>query len=302
MGWMNDGLSLALSLPSVLGAGSDGPKTYLLLVQNEDELRPSGGLITAVGKLVLDHGHVVDLSFEDSGDLDNWSMPYPMAPWQLSQYMNSRVLLLRDANWFPDFPTAVLYVKQLYAYTHQNSVDGVIAFDQGMLIMLLKTLGPLQVTGVSYPITADNVTDYMRAAKTPPTGQPVPPDWTRKAFIGALAEALLPKILNGDPAEWRSLSAVLLQALEQRHLLLQMDDPGMEAVLARRDWNGALQSNSGDFLMVADSNIGFNKTNAVVQTSLAYDVDLSDPSAPDRPVAGEPYQPCVRGRALHSME
>ncbi len=280
MAWMNDGLSLAISLPSVLGSGADGPKTYLLLVQNEDELRPTGGFITAVGKLVLDHGHVVDLSFEDSGSLDNWSMPYPMAPWQLNQYMDSPVLILRDANWFPDFPTSVLYVKQLYAYTHKNTVNGVIAFDQQMLIMLLKTLGPLNVEGVPYLITADNVVEYMRAAKSPQIGGQLSPGGDYKEFIRTIANAVVQKILTHNSSEWRSLSTTILQALEERHLILQMDNADMEAVLARRNWNGALQAGGGDFLTVIDTNVGFNKTNAVVNTSLTYDVDLTNLSAP----------------------
>ena len=280
MGWMQDGLSLAIEIPSVLGAGSEGPKTYLLLAQNEDELRPSGGFITAVGKLVLDRGRMVDLSFEDSGYLDNWSMPYPLAPWPLSQYMNSRVLILRDANWFPDFPTASLYVRQLYAYAHQNSANGVIAFDQHFLVMLLEGLGPVNIDGVSYPITATNVVDYMRTAKTPPAGQPLPADWNRKAFIGNLANAMLQKVMNGDSSEWGALSAVLVKALQERHLIVKMDESGTESVLEKRGWNGSLQSTQGDFLTVIDSNIGFNKTNAVVDTVLAYDVNLTDMSVP----------------------
>ncbi len=282
MSWIGDGLSLAISLPSVLGAGQDGPKTYLLLVQNEDELRPTGGFITAVGKLVLDHGHVVDLSFEDSGSLDNWSMPYPMAPWQLNQYMDSPVLILRDVNWFPDFPTAVLYLKELYAYTHQNTVNGVIAFDQQMLIMLLQTLGPLNVSGVPYPITSDNVVSYMRASKLPQSGeQPLSPGGDYgKDFIRTITNAVIQKVLRDGTSEWRPLSQTFLRALQERHLILQMDNPDMESVLARRDWNGALYSNGGDFLTVIDTNVGFNKTTAVVVTSLAYDVDLTNLSAP----------------------
>lgn len=280
MSWMNDGLSLAIAMPSVLGAAQQGPKTYLLLVQNEDELRSTGGFITAVGKLVLDQGNIISLSFDDSGALDNWSMPYPLAPWQLSQYMNSRVLILRDANWFPNFPTASLYVEQLYAYTHQNSVNGVIAFDQHFLVMLLKTMGPLTVDGAPYPITADNVISYMRAAKSPELGKPLSPGGDNKIFISTIAEAMVRTILSRGPSEWGALSTTFLQALEQRHLILQMDTQDMETVLARRDWNGALQSTQGDFLSVIDSNVGFNKTNAVVDTSLAYDVNLTDPSAP----------------------
>ncbi len=280
MGWMRDGQSFSIALPSVLGAGESGACTYLLIVQNEDELRPLGGFITAIGKLVLDQGKVGDLSFEDSGDLDDWSMPYPMAPWQLSEYMNSRVLILRDANWFPDFPTSALYVEQLYAYTHQNAVNGILAFDQHLLVMLLQTLGPLEVDGAPFPITTDNVIDYMRHSKTPLPGQPIPAGWNRKEFIRAIATALIQKILNGDPLQWGDLSTTIQQALEERHLLLQMNDQDLQALLEQHAWNGVLGSNGGDFLMVADSNIGFNKTNAVVDTELAYDVDLTDLAQP----------------------
>jgi len=282
LGLMDAGLTVGASVPTLVGAGPDGPKTYLLLVQNEDELRPTGGLITAVGKLVLSQGHIVDLSFEDSGEVDNWAMPYPMAPWQLQEYMNSRVLVLRDANWFTDFPTALLYIRQLYAYSRQSSVDGVIAFDQQLLLMLLQAVGPVQVKGVDEPVGVGNVNEYMQLAKKPPPGVELTAAWReqRKAFMGLLAHALLQKVMNGNAEQWRALPAVAYQALEQRHLLLQMDDPTMRAVLERRGWNGAVVSPPGDFLMLVDTNVGFNKTNAVVDTRLTYSVDLSDPSAP----------------------
>ena len=92
----NDGLTLATEIPSLLGASDEGPKTYLLLVENADELRPTGGFITAAGNLLLQNGHITSLTFENSGDVDNWTMPYPVAPWQLSQYMDSPVLIFRE--------------------------------------------------------------------------------------------------------------------------------------------------------------------------------------------------------------
>ncbi len=303
MDLMRDGLSLGMAFPTVMGAGMEGPKTYLLVVQNEDELRPTGGFITAVGKLVLDQGHVVHLSFENSGDLDNWSMPYPMAPWQLQQFMNSDVLILRDTNWFPDFPTAVLYFRQLYAYARQDSVDGVIAFDQQTLIMLLKELGPVEVAGADQPITADNVVEFMRESKTPPAGEPLPQGWTNKAFIGALAQAVLTRIISADASEWRPLSQVVYRALQERHVLLQLDQTDLQSILARRGWNGGLASNGGDFLMVIDSNVGFNKTNAVVDTRLSYEVDLSNPLSPSSEIRASHSNhasadvPCVQWKA-----
>ncbi len=282
MAWLDDGLSLAASLPSISGMGAAGPRTYLLLVQNEDELRPSGGFITAVGTLVVQDGKITSLTFEDSGRMEDWSKPYPLAPWQLEQYMDSPVLVFRDSNWFVDFPTSAEYAKYLYRLAQPGRVriDGVIAFNQNVLVSLLEVLGPIQVDGVPYPISATNVEDYMRNAKTPPPpGQPQS-DWDRKAFISKIARAVLNELLSPGNANWNKLSAVVLRLLDERQILLQTNDADASQVLARRGWDGAVQPGEADFLYVVDSNIGFNKTNAVVTEQLSYDVDLSDPAHP----------------------
>jgi len=278
---LDESLALANSLPKLLGASAaEGPKTYLLLVENEDELRPTGGFITSVGNLVLHDGQVISLGFEEAGDLEDWSKPYPAAPWQLQEYMNSPVLTLRDSNWFTNFPTTAQWAEYLYAYTHAHSVDGVVAFDQQFLVMLLGVTGPLEVDGASYPITAQNVIEFMRQAKAPPAEGPIPADWYRKEFIGNIATAVLKEITSGQRHDWLGLVQVLQQALRERHLLLQLDDPTLTALIAERGWDNTVRPGTGDFLMVVDTNIGFNKTNAVVAVSLSYDVNLTDVSAP----------------------
>ncbi len=260
----------------VLGAGSGGPKTYLLLVQNEDELRPTGGFITTVGNLVLSNGKILSLKFEPvDNDQEDWSRPYPAAPWQFQEYMNSRVLILRDANWFSDYPTSAMWVEYLYAYTHDHSVDGVIAFDQQFLVMLLGALGPLEVEGAPYPLTDANVVEYMRQAKKPPSEDAYLTDWYRKEFISKIGDAMLERLGSGGQ-DWYGIARVLIQALDERHLLLQFDDPVMTGLDARHGWDGAVHPTEGDYLLVTDTNIGFNKTSAVVDVSLTYDVDLTE--------------------------
>jgi hypothetical protein len=63
-------------------------------------------------------------------------------------------------------------------------------------------------------------------------------------------------------------------------LLIQLDSPTMTSILERYHWDGAVHPGEGDFLMAVDSNVGFNKTNAVVESSLTYDVDLTRPKTP----------------------
>lgn len=281
LGLMADGLSAAVVLPVVLGADGNGPKTYLLLVQNEDELRPTGGFITTVGRLVVQDGEIVSLDFEGvDNEQEDWTRPYPTAPWQLQEYMNADVLILRDSNWYADFPTSARWAEYLYSYGHPEALHGVIAFDQHFLVMLLGVLGPLEVDGAPYPITNKNVIEYMRSAKAPSADEPVPPDWYRKRFIEDIAEAILRELVDGRDKDWRGLALTLVRTLNERHLLMQFDDPALTSLLAEQDWDNTVRPFDGDFLMSTDTNIGFNKTNALVEVSLSYDVDLTDLSAP----------------------
>lgn len=269
-----DGLTLGRELPRLLGATQEGPKTYLLLVQNEDELRPTGGFITAAGTLLLQDGRMGSLEFSNSGNADDWTKPYPTAPWQLGEYMNSPVLIFRDANWFTHYPTTAQYAEYLYSLSSNHSVDGVIAFDQQLLVKLLAVTGPLRLADVDVPVDAGNVVSYMRASKTPTPEEAASPEWNNKAFLNKITRALLEKILSGD-VEPEKLVLVLMQALNEHHLLIQVDNVTAAALLERYDWDGAVRPSGGDFLMVVDTNIGFNKTNAVVRSSLTYEVDLS---------------------------
>jgi hypothetical protein len=139
-------------------------------------------------------------------------------------------------------------------------------------------MGPLQLEGVPYPITQENVIEYMRQSKVPPPG--ATENWYRKEFIGKLGAALLAELSSGSGRDWRALGGLFVRALAERHLLLQLDDPVVTGFLAERGWDNAVRPGDGDYFMSVDTNIGFNKTNAVVETRLAYDVDLSDLSSP----------------------
>ena len=212
--------------------------------------------------------------------MDDLNQPYPPAPWQLQQYMNASILMLRDANWYTNFPTTAQWVEFLYAYSHPGPAQGVIAIDQQALVAVLSVVGPLQVEGFDAPVTAQNAITLMRAAKTVPSAEFGATNGDRKAFINVTFDALMKKLLAGRDISWVDLAQTMRNLLDQHHILIEIDDPAAEELLARRGWDGALRPGAGDFLMAVDSNIGFNKTNAKVERSLAYKVDLSDLSAP----------------------
>jgi len=277
---MEDALALINAAPSLLGAGKAGPRTYLLLMQNEDEMRPTGGFITAAGSLVVKDGKLLSIKIENSSLVDDFSKPYPQAPWQLNKYMNLWFLIFRDANWFTNYPTTAEMAEYLYSYSRAYSVDGVIAIDQHVIVELLKILGPVRLVGVPQEITSKNVQEYMRSAKehTPPGFVGI---WDPKQFIGRLAQPLIENALAARGEKLGALAQTLIAMLDQRHILLQMDDPALTEFLSKRNWDGAVRAPANsDFLMAVDANVGYNKTHAVIETTLTYDLDLSEPNRP----------------------
>lgn len=277
---LQDALDITLVAPRLLGASQVGPQTYLILIQNEDELRPTGGFITAVGSMVVRDGQLVKIAFENSNYLEDWGQLYPLAPWQLDEYMNSEILVLRDSNWYTDFPYVTEYAEYLYALKYNHTVDGVIAFNQHTVVKLLEVIGPIEIPGQDRLIDSTNILEFMRQSKTPPPEDKRPADWDRKDFIGELAGPMLKRILAGQGFTWKEMGKAIQTLLDERHILIQSDDPIVTSLLTRRAWDGAVRPENTDYLLTVDFNVGFSKTNAVVETSYTYQVDLIDTSAP----------------------
>lgn len=276
-------LTLARLAPALLGA--DAPRTYLILAQNSHELRATGGFISGAGYVTLEGGRIVQLKMADSYAADNWTQPHPAPPLPLTEQMGLQLWTVRDANWSPDFVEASEVARALYTQDQGVHTDGALAFDLEAARLLVGALGPLQVQGIDEPLTAANTIRWMKEAWQSPTAteesiaSPQRREWfrSRKDFMGELVAAAFARLQNGANLDPVALGRTLLTLLEQRHLQISVDDPAVAALLAERGWDGGLRPPAGsDFLAVIDSNVGFNKVNAVVRPALAYRVMAVD--------------------------
>lgn len=274
----DDALTIAVEMPSILGSSENGPKTYIVLIENSDELRATGGFITGVATLVIEDGKILTFKVEDSYAIDNPDQYYPPAPWQLERYMNAYHWVFRDSNWSPDFPTTARWAEMFIATGRNYSVDGVIAVNQESLRYILKALGPIRVDGADHMVTSENVIQYMRQAKNEVANEDQ--KLHRKDFMTDLTQAILQKLKSGNQIPWITLGKEMLKALDERHILIQMDNPQIASVISKHNWDGAIQNTNGDFVLVVNSNIGFNKVNSVVETNINYDVNLVNPDKP----------------------
>jgi len=275
--YLGPGLQIAPGLPDLLGM--NGPYTYLVLVQNNHELRGTGGFITGVGRVTVERGRVTALEFSDSYKVDNHAIDHPPAPAVLQKYMNMDLLFLRDANWSPDLPTSARIIDTLYTRDTGLTVNGIVTMDLHAVELILGAVGPVTVPGLEQPVTGENVVDLIKELWANPLGDGAAltdnkGEWfqQRKDFLPTMAGAILDKLKSGR-FNLFAVAGAGRRAFNERAIQLWVRDTRVQEQLHRWGWDGGLlPPKDADYLALVDSNLGFNKVDAVMQRSLGYQV------------------------------
>jgi hypothetical protein len=278
--WLEAGVDGALLAPDLLGAG--GARTYLVIAQNNQELRATGGFISGVGELHVEEGRLGPLSFGDSYAVDNLAVPHDLAPADFQAVLGGQLWLFRDANWDADWPTSARRALDIYARDRGVQADGVIALDLNALQGLVDAVGPIQVEGIDSPVTGANFLAVAQEAWGAPAGGSGDEWWLhRKDFMGEIAGAAMDRLMAGQDLQPARLALALKKALDEKHLLVYLADPQAAALLRRQNWDGAVADPaSTDALLVVDTNVGFNKADPNVARSIRYQVDLAGEGGP----------------------
>ena len=216
-----------LVTPSALG--SEREQTYLLLIQNSDEIRATGGFISSVAVLNFQGHRLVSARYMNSYDVEAYRSAHPPPPSPLREYMQAGVLLFRDANWSPDYPTSAEVLASLYQLDMEEEVDGVIAIDTSFVRLLLAALGPLSVPKYNVTITADNVVETTIAFWENPLDAPSIRErhkefrgWLdhRKDFGGALLDSGLQRFTDLSSQDVVRVISAVHEAIQGKHLLI----------------------------------------------------------------------------------
>lgn len=141
--------------------------------------------------------------------------------------------------------------------------------------MLIAGLGPLDVPDLPEPVTAANFGSIIQETWNPPPGMDssTVKAWlsSRKQSLGLILKTAMEKLLSGN-ANWTQLGRGLMDALDQRQLLVYTIPEANE--LKQLHWDGSLLSSQGDYLMVVDANLGYNKVNPLINEEVNYKATL----------------------------
>lgn len=274
---LEDYMPLAEIIPTI--AGYPQQKTYLFLMQNNNELRPTGGFIGTYGILKLKDGEITSFYTDNIYNLDDniKSSGKTTKPDQLRAYSDPAhsEWFMRDGNWSPDFPQASRDILSLYNIEGgKESVDGIIAIDPDVIRELLRLTGDLTVSGTTF--TPDNLSDRLEyivgvafAAQGIDTAD-------RKNIIGDMGTVLINRVLAYPREKWPELMETIGGLMAEKHILMFTNDNELEQKIAAQPWGGAITQTEGDFLFVVDANMASKKTDQVIQRSINYSVRPQD--------------------------
>jgi hypothetical protein len=203
--------------------------------------------------------------------------------------MDASILLFRDANWSPDFRESAQVMASLYAMDMGRQVDLVVAVNASLAAELLGALGPVWLEGYDVTVTSANVHEVAATFWAQPLESPgidaqgaAWGDWLahRKDIGAALVTGIMDRLGQAGVADAGALATVLEEAIAQKNLLAWAPlDRTLQADLVRAGLDGAVQATNGDYLMVVESNVGWNKVNRNVTREIIYRLDLANGEA-----------------------
>jgi len=267
-------LPLTMILP-ILG-GYPQASDFLIIFQNNDELRPSGGFIGAYGLLKTKDGEIVSLQTGDSYHIDmpaigRWTKEPPAA---IAKYLKVENWWFRDANWSPDWPTSAQTAQSFYngeiAAVGQTPLDfrGIIGITPDFVADLISLVGPLTVQGQTYQ--PENFQELLQYNVEMAYKEKNISEWDRKDIINDLLAELKDKLFKLPSEKWLSALKIINQNIKEKNILLYFNDPSQQALADNLGISGRIAQPTQDYLMVVDANLAAFKTDAVVKKSVEY--------------------------------
>lgn len=265
---------IVIFLPDLLGVTER--QRYLVLLQNESELRSTGGWLTSYGIVGIEGGQIRELFVDDIYNADGTlkvqgkSFTAPKSMQQALGITNWPFALI---NWYPDLTeTEVSAEPYIEALGKGNDLDGVITIDIAFMQKLLDKWGGIEVPGETEIVTSSNL--YSKIFQMHEDF--VPGSTQKTTFLADLANQIITKLLSMDITEMIGLGDVFEESLDEKHLQATFKNTDAFNFFSDRSWAGALDSRYNEAPIAVDWNWGGNKANLYLSKNYNLAVNIQD--------------------------
>ncbi|MCH6471804.1 DUF4012 domain-containing protein [Sinomonas terrae] len=213
-------------LPSALG--SSGPRTYLVLFQNNAELRATGGIPGAAAEVHIDNGHITLGRQTEAKGFPAFQQPVlPLADPAKGLYGPILGEYFQDVNLTPQFPLTARLASEMWKQRFGDHTDGVLSLDPVALSYLLQATGPVHLaTGET--LDSSNAVELLLSDAYSKYSSVQEKD----DFFATAAAAVFSKVAMGSFQPRAMLDALTRAAAEHRLLAWSPNQSEQDAITA----------------------------------------------------------------------
>ncbi|MBI2036030.1 DUF4012 domain-containing protein [Candidatus Microgenomates bacterium] len=262
-------------LPDLLGF--DDKRVYLVLFQNNMELRATGGFIGSYGIVTFEKGSLISFDVSDVYAADGQLRGHVEPPLPIRKYLEQPNWFLRDSNWDVDFQNSAAQASFFLQKEVGISVSGVMAMDVTFTQFLLQSLGSVSLPDYKETITAENL---FASAQAHAQDNFFPGSTQKKDFLSALSRRLIDKLLYEKNTPWLSVFEAVQKGAVQKHLLFSFNNEAVQKVFNLNNWGGRVltadekEGRFNDFRMLNEANLGVNKVNFWVKRKITDEITI----------------------------
>ena len=264
-------------LPYILGEYQN--KTYLVLFQNNMELRPTGGFIGSFGLITFDKGRLSEFNVSDVYSADGQLKGHVDPPTPIKNYLGEANWWFRDSNWDPDFPISAKRAEWFLDKEIDKQVDGVIAIDLKPIQDFLKLNGGIYLSDYDLNITDINLYEEVQSEVQ---DNSFPGTHQKASFLTALSRSILNEASMVSFSDKIGILKLFYDNLEERHVQVYIHDGIFQESLSQLNWDGSVFVPScdegcfSDMVGIVEANLGVNKSNFFVKRNIETFVNIDE--------------------------
>lgn len=245
----------------------DSKRSYLVVLEDNTQLRPGGGVIKAYALLNFNNSKFIEVKTDTTEKLSSLKSQKIEPPVELKTDLRMTNWYFADLGFDLDGPTNAKTIQWFYTKQTNEKINGVIVLDTTFIKDFLQVSGPITLPEGNLQI--DTVT--LNQALLAKDGKP----------LASLLKEITNRLLFVPNQDWAGLVQVFTKAVTEKHALIYISDPEVYSQLASAGWIGSVPKSGElegkgerkDFLALSESNMGESRGAINKQVKLQTKID-----------------------------